>query len=164
MDPKTHALLDAEAMEAPASEEALQALAEFVRAAFGTRLPDDYRDFLRASDGYNGDVGGKDYVVFWSAALVQSYTEDYEAQRWMPGLLMIGSNGGNAVFGLDLRDPDTTAYVETDFVPMNWDHTFGRDASLYDFLLRRIAQHDDDGDDEEQAALQGHEAGCVTGT
>ena len=41
----------------------------------------------------------------------------------MPGLLMIGSNGGNAVFGLDLRDPDTTAYVETDFVPMNWDHT-----------------------------------------
>ena len=148
MDPKIRALLQDESMESPAPEEALAALAEYVRVTFRTSLPDDYADFLRACDGYNGDVGGKDYVVLWPAARVPGDNEGYESQRRMPGYLMIGSNGGNAVFGLDLRDPGAVAYVETDFVPMGWDREFGRDASLLDFLLRRIAQHDDEDHEE----------------
>jgi hypothetical protein len=53
MDQKIRVLFSTDDLRPRASEEDLDASAEYVRRMFGTRLPDDSLAFLRTADGYD---------------------------------------------------------------------------------------------------------------
>ena len=81
----------------PADDLTLQVLADR-----GIRLPEDYRRFLLSHNGGDGFVG-QSYVILWRAEELQELNEAYEAPRWVPGLLLFGSDGGGEAFAFDMR-------------------------------------------------------------
>ncbi len=60
---------------------------------------------------------------------------DSETEQWMPGLLMIGSDAGDSVYGIDLRkDASGERFIETEDVGMSWDYVFWRGRTILDLL------------------------------
>jgi hypothetical protein len=70
---------------------------------FGCRLPTHYRRFMSDQDGGEGFVGGQ-YLILWRAAELVEFNREYEAEKYAPGLLLFGSNGGGEAFAFDTRD------------------------------------------------------------
>ena len=66
------------------------------------KLPKDYVEFLKLSNGGEGFVGKK-YVIFWGADELSSMNQSYEIQSYVPGLLVFGSSGGGEAYGFDTR-------------------------------------------------------------
>ena len=73
----------------PAYEKALQD----AEAALAIHLPDDYKDFLRMSDGGEGFID-RNYVILWSVGETVEHQIESETGKYAPGLLLFGSNGG----------------------------------------------------------------------
>jgi len=146
-------LLEPSDLELPAPEAAIEAIQAYVKQRWNAELPPEYYELLRLTDGFNGTVAGHGYLVLWSSALIADWSEAYEAPKWMPGFVMIGTNGGNAVYGIDVRNQEGAAlpYVETDFVPMGWENVFWSGPSLAALMRRRaaLAGPEDDLEEEE---------------
>lgn len=69
------------------------------------KLPAQYADFLMQSNGGEGAVGNA-YLVLWSLEELEGLNQLYEVSRFAPGLFLIGSDGGDTGYGLDVRlDP-----------------------------------------------------------
>jgi hypothetical protein len=115
------------------SSETLDELVRHVSSVYGASLPEDYVAFLRRANGADGTLANGAPVVLWSAELLARVNADFEHR--MPGFLIIGSDTGDYVYGIDLR-PDAPAerYVETEDVSMDWDYILWRGRSLRDLL------------------------------
>jgi hypothetical protein len=68
----------------------------------GVSFPEDYKEFLRWSNGGEGSFG--DYALFlWSTDDLICDNDDYEIPQWLPGVIGIGSDGGGNAYILDFR-------------------------------------------------------------
>ena len=65
------------------------------------RLPDDYRDFLRSSNGTEGFLAPDIYVLLWSANQIISLNTGYCVHEFLPGTVLLGSNGADTGYGLN---------------------------------------------------------------
>lgn len=125
---QTRFLTEADALRPGCSEGALSGLQE----ALGRALPEDYLDFLRRTDGYNGyiphDDGGSKYVRMHGAEHVRRNTSDcdqyHEEDSTQFGCVEVGDEGAGWRFVL-LSD-DTYARVDpgTDDEPVRLAGTF----------------------------------------
>lgn len=82
-------------------------------AALGVVLPQDYRDFLQTSDGLE-ELMPDAYVSLWPLSEVVNIgrSDTYGLAEQVPGLLLIGGDGGGELLGLDLRsDPPRVVLV-----------------------------------------------------
>jgi hypothetical protein len=61
-------------------------------------LPDEYKSFLRVSDGFNDEVG-KGYLVLWSVDELAK-ADGYELFEFSADRFLIGSNGGPTAYGM----------------------------------------------------------------
>jgi hypothetical protein len=122
-----------------ASEEQLRTLEEHL----SVRLPEDYRALLRMS---NGAVGhGPDlFVIMDSAEEVPEDTTGRGAAEYVPGMIIIGSDGCGNVLGIDTRsgDPERMTYVMVDPICLGWDEIWHRAPSL-DALFTLMRTTDD---------------------
>jgi hypothetical protein len=85
--------------EAPADENVVSnALAEL-----GVALPEDYVRFLRKHNGGEGFIGEK-YFIFWKAEELILFNREYEVDKYAPGILLFGSDGGGEGYGFDTQD------------------------------------------------------------
>lgn len=138
MNKKTMAFLKDAKLCTGASDYQIQKLLQDL----GSDLPPDYIDLLRFSNGVVGMIQregheGSAYVDLWKAEEIIAENEGYNVAEYGPGMLLFGSNGGNAAFGIDLRSGcvSTMTYIETDFIGgMDWDNIFFRAKSLYEFF------------------------------
>jgi hypothetical protein len=71
-------------------------------ARLGVELPSDYLDFLRQHDGGEGFIGD-DYIIFWKAEELADFNREYEVEKYAPGILLFGSNGGGEGYGFDVE-------------------------------------------------------------
>jgi len=103
----------------------------------GLRLPEDYVAFLRVSDGAEGFIGDNSYVILWSSKELSSMNDAYEVQKYVPGLLIIGSSGGGEAYGFDTRG-SAWPIVQVPFVGMDWGDAqlMGESFSLFLHCLR----------------------------
>src|SRR5262245_11241591 len=103
--------------EPPVSDEELATLVAHVESNYEARLPDDYVAFLRTANGADGDLENGAPIVLWAAELLPEINADNETERWMPGCLVIGSDAGDLLYGIDLRaDAPPERYVVTEDV------------------------------------------------
>jgi hypothetical protein len=85
----------------------------------GKKLPAEYVEFLKLSNGGEGFVG-KHYLILWPVEELSEANKGYEVEESAPGLLAFGSDGGGEAFGFDTRIPDWPV-VLVPFIVMDWD-------------------------------------------
>ena len=61
-------------------------IAAFERTS-GHKLPAEYRDFLKVSNGAEGFVGDVEYVIIWGADELEQMNEAYEVKDYAPDCL-----------------------------------------------------------------------------
>lgn len=121
--------------EPAVSDEELATLLAHVEASYAAPLPDDYVAFLRVANGADGTLENGDPIVLWAAELLPEINADNETERWMPGCLMIGSDAGDLLYGIDLRaDASPERYVVTEDVGIGWDYLLWQGRSFADLL------------------------------
>lgn len=86
-------------------------------------LPEQYIEFMRNHNGGEGDIGETWFVLFPLEEL-QEINDDYEIEEFLPGHIIIGSNGGGELYGIDkdgnyfnvpaLIDKDDVSLLGTD--------------------------------------------------
>jgi hypothetical protein len=85
--------------EAPADD----AVISNTLAELGIALPEDYVRFLREHNGGEGFLG-EEYIIFWKAEELIPSNREYEVEKYAPGILLFGSNGGGEGYGFDTQD------------------------------------------------------------
>jgi hypothetical protein len=100
----------------PATEHAILGFEK----AVGKKLPGEYRDFLKISNGAEGFVGKVAYVILWGVHELPPMNKAYEVEDYAPGFLIFGSDGGGEAYGFDTRDHECTI-VQIPFVGMAWE-------------------------------------------
>ena len=101
---------------------ALEADIQKVERACGCSLPKRYCIFLKNKNGGEGFIGTQ-YLILWKAEEIVQFNKDYEVDKYAPGLLLFGSDGGGEGFAFDLREKKMTVVM----VPVHWDVSGIRD-------------------------------------
>ena len=99
----------------PPAGEAMISVAE---RQLKSKLPSEYIEFLSASDGGECFVGDA-YVNLWGVEELATMNAAYEVRKYVPGLLIFGSDGGGEAFGFDTRNSNWPI-VRIPFVGMDW--------------------------------------------
>lgn len=134
-EPEVERILAQLELEPPITDDALGQLVSYVSTTHGSSLPDDYLAFLRTANGADGDLENGAPVVFWKAELLPQLQDDSETEEWAPGMFIIGSDAGDALYGIDLRDDaPRERYLEM-FDGLDWDMVMWRGQSFLDLLL-----------------------------
>lgn len=106
-----------------------------IRAYMGRYLPDDYEEVLHYTDGGEGQLRESVYISLWSAEDVLKLNEEKDIQKYVPGVLAIGSNGGDLYYGIDLRK-DVCQYVAFDSKNMKDMYYLG--STFEEFMVRVV--------------------------
>lgn len=88
----------------------------------GLTLPTDYREFLLFGNGGRGFIGQVAYAEFWPIEHLLKLNGVYEAPIYLPGFLLIGSDGGGEAYAFRVRDLQWDIF-QVPFVGMNLDET-----------------------------------------
>lgn len=66
----------------------------------GISLPKQYIDFIKKHNGGEGDIG-ESWLILYPIEELQEVNDDYEIQEYLPGNIIIGSNGGGELYGIN---------------------------------------------------------------
>lgn len=66
------------------------------------RLPADYVEFMKRSNGGHGSVE-KEHLIVFPAQEIAKINQAAAVERFAPGLLIFASNGGGQSYAFDLR-------------------------------------------------------------
>ena len=123
------------------SDAQLAALAADLAGVFPAPLPDDYVAFLRYANGADGTLSNGVPIVLWEAETILEANADTVEEGWMPGCLLVGSDSGDFLYGIDLRTDSMhdAKYIETEDVGIAWDYLLWSGPSFL-ALLRYLSR------------------------
>jgi hypothetical protein len=103
----------------------------------GLDLPPDYVDFLLSTDGGEGFIGwegfeGK-YFQLWKIDELPDVNIAYHAKEYLPGFLLIGSNGGGDAYAFDMKSGSNEIH-RVPFIGMEEEYAHGLGISFSDLL------------------------------
>lgn len=120
---------------APATEDAIAALV----SASPVPLPSEYLALLRLSDGGAASLSGyPGYVRIWAARTAVEHNRDYEVERWLPGFVGFGDNGGPDMVGFDTRSGKPYRVCAIPFAPMEWEAAMGNVTDFSTFIQQLL--------------------------
>ncbi|WP_298717641.1 SMI1/KNR4 family protein [Chitinophaga sp.] len=79
-------------------------------------VPADYVEYMFLKNGGEGAIGEEGYIRLWMLQELMEANQDYAVQEFAPGLFLIGSDGGDAAYGLR---KDDLAFIEVPFIGMS---------------------------------------------
>ena len=88
-------------------------------------LPSEYKRLLQFSNGFEGWLGKQVYVQIWPAEQTIPNTKACEADKMIPGILLIGATNTGEAICLDLREASPTykRFFMLPFDPFDWDES-----------------------------------------
>ena len=89
-------------------------LAALDRLDLPKRLPLEYLQLLTQLDGGEGFIGAS-YVILYPSSELAEANKGYEFPKYLPGVFLIGSDGGGEGFAIDLRKSEPE-YVVVPFI------------------------------------------------
>lgn len=110
--------------------------ANTIREFSSNGFPDDYVAFMTEHDGGEGFIGDQ-YVILYKAAEIPGYNRDYEIERFAPGFVLFGTNGGGEAFVFDTREGEHSVAM-VPFIGISHNDAIGVGASFSDFVSRLI--------------------------
>ena len=60
-------------------------------------------------------VGENNYLLLWEKNEIEELNDDYETQEFLNNIILIGSDGGDMAYGIDISGK----YVEVPFIGMD---------------------------------------------
>ena len=63
-------------------------------------LSKDYIEFMKKHNGGEGDIG-ETWLILYPLEELQEINDAYEIEEFLPGHIIIGSNGGGELYGID---------------------------------------------------------------
>jgi hypothetical protein len=100
---------------------------------FDHPLPSDYLAIFKITNGVKGIISGW-YIDLWKIDELKELNNAYAVQEFIPGIFLIGSNGGGTAYGLDYRN-NPPSYVEVPFIGMSFDEIQECGNSFLEFLM-----------------------------
>jgi len=82
-----------------ASDEAVTKLSEDLKV----KLPKQYVEFLKYSNGAEGKIGESGYLLIWSVEEVKELNDGYNVAEFVSGFLLFGGDGGGELYAFDTR-------------------------------------------------------------
>ena len=73
---------------------------EPIESVNGIELPKQYLDFMREHNGGEGDIG-EAWLVLFPLEELEEINYDYEIDKYLPGHIIIGSDGSGELYGVD---------------------------------------------------------------
>ena len=82
-------------------------------------LPKDYVEFMKKHNGGEGDIG-ETWLILYPLEELQEINDDYEIEEFLPGHIIIGSNGGGELYGIDINGNffNVPVIMEEDYVTL----------------------------------------------
>ncbi|MEZ0325798.1 MAG: SMI1/KNR4 family protein [Fimbriimonas sp.] len=99
-------------------------------------LPPDYLEFFTFANGAEGNSPGQQYMRLWPIDELEELNLQYEAAESVPGMLLIGSNGGGEAYAIDFQQPPP-AYVMLPFIGMSRE-----DAWFFGNTFKEFMEHE----------------------
>src|ERR1700749_5059115 len=106
-----------------------------IEIKLGKSLPDDYKELLEFSNGGEGNLG-KEYLIIWAVEELIEFNQQYEVDKYAPGLLVFGSNGGGEAYAFDYRSGRFSGIVKIPFVGMDPKHVKPLSLTFIEFLKK----------------------------
>jgi hypothetical protein len=103
-----------------------------VQAHFGLNFPSDYLNFLLRTNGGEGLIGSE-YLILWSIDDLITLNDAYSVDKFAPGLILIGSDGGDTAYAIDTRTSDL-CFIEVPFIGMDLQEVKTCGKKFLDFL------------------------------
>jgi len=102
--------------ENPASHDTIENLV----VKSGLQLPKDYLDFLRLSNGGEGELPVDPFwFQIWPVDEVLEHNEGYRVKQHLPGFFVFGSNGGGEMLAFNIREHGSWPVYMIPFIPMD---------------------------------------------
>ena len=99
--------------------ETVQKLSEFnISADEELVLSERYKafeDYLQHTVSGEGMVGENNYLSLWEKNEIEELNNSYETQEFLSNVLLIGSDGGDTAYGIDINGK----YIEVPFIGMD---------------------------------------------
>lgn len=115
------------------NESTTKEIVEQTERTLNVKFPFDYKQFIEVFNGAEGEIGENSYIVFWSVEDLIELNEAYEVKEFAPGLILIGSNGGDTAYAFDMRF-ESKPIVEVPFIGMDLDEVKLCANTFEDFL------------------------------
>lgn len=130
MNGSFEALFSSVKMNPPASEEALAELSRQVH------LPDSYLALLMTANGLEGELSADAHLRLWKAEDLVRRNEGYGSEEFTPGLFLIGSDGADTAYGLDIRPASATYgyFLSLPFITVGWNEVQVLGSSFEQFI------------------------------
>ena len=74
-----------------------------------------YEDYLKQTVSGEGMVGENNYLSLWEKNEIEELNNSYETQEFLSNVLLIGSDGGDTAYGIDVNG----RYIEVPFIGMD---------------------------------------------
>jgi hypothetical protein len=87
---------------------------------------------LLTNDG-EGTIGEDSYLRLWKIEELIESNEGYAVEEFAPGLIIIGSDGGDIAYGFDFRS-EFPLLIEVDFIGMDLEEPFYSTGSFFEFI------------------------------
>ncbi|MDB5407355.1 MAG: hypothetical protein JWL84_2267 [Rhodospirillales bacterium] len=97
------AMVDGNATDGPSDAATFEGVIDEITALLRRPLPPEYVQFLRDHDGFEG-FAGEIYIVLWKAEDLIHLNHAYGLAQYVPGIFLIGSNGGGEAYAFDSHD------------------------------------------------------------
>ncbi|MCH4825900.1 SMI1/KNR4 family protein [Planococcus halocryophilus] len=88
-----------------------------VENQLGFLFPDEYVKFLLHANGGEGPIGDN-YLQLWKVEELIEDNERYSVEEFAPGILIIGSDGGDTAYCMDTRSKEMP-FVSMPFIGMD---------------------------------------------
>ena len=95
-------------------------------------LPIEYKEFIMITNGIEGEIGKNSYISLWKIEDLTILNNEYAVEKYTPGLLYIGSDGGNIAYGFDKRNK--MKLIEIPFICVDYKEIKKCGESFLDFL------------------------------
>ena len=88
-----------EDLEVPTTERCIKQVEELL----GINFPAEYKEFMLETNGVEGGIGENSYVAIWHIEEIIDLNNEYDVNKYTPGLLYFASDGGGTAFAFDIR-------------------------------------------------------------
>jgi len=102
-------------------KETMQKLSQFnvsldERLMFSERYK-DFEEHLKQIISGEGMIGDNNYLLLWEKSELEELNDDYEVQEFLSNIMLIGSDGGDMAYGIDING----RFIEVPFIGMGDD-------------------------------------------